>query len=132
MSQYQRVPLDVPVGLNSDDTALAASPSWVDGSNFRFRNGKAEIKGGWESVTQTLINGVCRSVFPWTDNAATLNIGFGTHNHLQLYQGGMVYDITPAAGFTPGAIDGAGHRATGPALMGSAVSALPRPPTISR
>jgi hypothetical protein len=113
-----RVPLDFPVGLNSDDTALAASPSWVDSSGYRFRNGKAEAKGGFESVTSTLLEGVCRWVLPWTDNAATLNIAFGTHLKLQLYQGGMVYDITPASGFTPGAVDGAGSSGYGTGAYG--------------
>jgi hypothetical protein len=43
----------------------------------------------------TLLTGVCRAVFPWTDNAAILNIAFGTHSRLQVWQGGALYDITP-------------------------------------
>lgn len=42
-----------------------------------------------------LLSGVCRSVFPFKDNAAVLNIGFGTHQALQLWQGGGLFDITP-------------------------------------
>jgi hypothetical protein len=90
-----RIALDFPAGLNSDDTAFAASPAWADCSNARFRLGKAQVKGGFESITQTLLSGVCRSVFPWTDNGGTLIIGFGTHTHLQIFRGGVVYDITP-------------------------------------
>lgn len=103
-----RIPLDVPPGLNSDDTALASSPAWADGSNVRFRLGKAQVIGGWESVTTDLLSGVCRAVLVWTDNAATLNIAFGTHSHLQLWQGGQLFDITPTSGFTAGAVDGTG------------------------
>jgi hypothetical protein len=43
----------------------------------------------------TLLTGVCRTVFPWTDNSAVMNIAFGTHSALQLWQGGALYDITP-------------------------------------
>jgi hypothetical protein len=42
-----------------------------------------------------LLTGVCRAVFPWTDNSAVLNIAFGTHSKLQVWQGGALYDITP-------------------------------------
>jgi hypothetical protein len=111
-------PINIPTGLNSDDTALASSPAWVDGSNVRFHDGKAQAKGGWESVTQTLLSGVCRLAFPWTDNAATLNVAFGTHTHLQIFQGGAVFDITPSSGFTPGAIDGAGSSGFGTGAFG--------------
>lgn len=90
----------------------------MDGSNVRFRLGKAQATGGWESVTQTLLTGVCRAVLPWTDNTATLNIAFGTHLKLQLYQGGMVYDITPSSGFTPGAVDGSGSSGYGTGAYG--------------
>ena len=113
-----RITIAVPAGLNSDDTAFASSPAWVDGSNVRFRDGKAEAKGGFESVTQTLLNGVCRWVQPWGDTTGTLNLGFGTHTHLQLFQGGMVYDITPSSSFTPGAVDGAGSSGFGTGAYG--------------
>jgi hypothetical protein len=91
-----RTPIDLPPGLKSDDTAYAASPGWVDGSNVRFRLGRAQTIGGWESLMTQALSGVCRAVLAWTDNnSATLNIAFGTHTNLQLWQGGGFYDITP-------------------------------------
>jgi hypothetical protein len=51
--------------------------------------------GGWESLVSTLLTGVCRSVFTFTDNSSVLNIAFGTHEALQLWQGGALFDITP-------------------------------------
>lgn len=42
-----------------------------------------------------LLTGVCRTVFPWVDNSAILNIAFGTHSKLQVWQGGTLYDETP-------------------------------------
>lgn len=120
MSAYQQIPIDIPVGINTDDTALAAAPAWGDGSGFRFRDGRAEIKGGFESVISTKLTGVCRSVFPWTDTSPqnTLNLAFGTHSKLQLYQGGALYDITPSAGFTAGNIDGTGSSGFGTGAYG--------------
>lgn len=91
-----RIPLDIPPGLVGDDTAFAAAGRWADGSNVRFWRGRAQVVGGWESLTSELLAGVCRKVFAWTDNAAVLNVAFGAHNALQLWSGGGLYDITPA------------------------------------
>lgn len=114
-----RIPLDdIPPGLNTDDTAFAASPAWVDGSNMRFSRGKPETIPGWESVVGDLLGGVCRSAFHWTDNANTLTVAFGTHQTLELYQGGALYDITPASGFTAGQIDGTGSTGYGTGAYG--------------
>lgn len=92
-----KIPLNIPPGLNTDDTTLAASPAWVDCDNARFVEGRPQAKGGYESVVGTLLTGVCRSILCWTDNSKsnTQNIAFGTHTNLQLYQGGVLYDITP-------------------------------------
>ena len=62
---------------------------------MRFWRGRPQVVGGWESLTSDLLSGVCRKVFPWTDNAAMLNVAFGTHLTLELWQGGALYDITP-------------------------------------
>ena len=113
-----RTPIDLPPGINSDDTAFAASPAWADGSNMRPRLGKMQTIGGWEGVNATLLGGVCRTVFPWTDNTNTLNLAFGTHQTLQLFQGGAVFNITPTVGFTAGAIDGAGSSGYGTGAYG--------------
>ena len=90
------IPIDIPPGLNSDSTTYSAAPAWADGSNVRFRLGRPQTIGGWESLTSALASGVCRAVLAWTDNnSATLNIAFGTHSNLQLWQGGAFFDITP-------------------------------------
>jgi hypothetical protein len=113
-----RIPLEVPPGLNSDDTAFASSPAWADCNNARFRLGRPQAAAGWESVIADLLGGVCRSVFVWTDNDNTLNMGFGTHQTLELYQGGALYDITPSSGFTAGQIDGTGTTGYGTGAYG--------------
>lgn len=120
-----RIPLDLPPGLNGDDTSFAGSGRWADGSNVRFRLGRPQVIGGWESLVATPLTGVCRTAFPWTDNAAVLNIAFGTHSKLQLWQGGALFDITPASGFTSGAIDGAGSAGYGTGAYGTGGYGLP-------
>ena len=120
-----RIPLDLPPGLNGDDTSFAGTGRWADGSNVRFRLGRAQVIGGWEALTSQPLTGVCRTVFPWTDNAAVLNIAFGTHAKLQLWQGGSLIDITPASGFAAGAIDGAGSAGYGTGAYGMGGYGLP-------
>lgn len=120
-----KLPLDLPPGLNGDDTPLAAGGRWADGSNVRFRLGRAETIGGWERLMTQPLTGVCRGIFPWTDNAGVLNVGFGTHSKLQLWRGGGLFDITPASGFAPGAIDGAGSAGYGTGGFGVGGYGLP-------
>lgn len=66
---------------------------------MRFRGGLPQVIGGWESVIADPLGGVCRSAFPWTDGDAALNIAFGTHATLEVFQGGELFDITPTKAF---------------------------------
>ena len=113
-----RIALDLPPGLNSDDTAFAAAPSWRDCSNVRFRLGRAETIGGWESVTSSTLTGVCRTAFAWTDNSSLQHLGLATHSKLYVWKSGDLADITPSSGFTAGAIDGAGSAGYGTGSYG--------------
>lgn len=91
-----RVPLMIPPGLNGDDTTYAAAGRWADSNNIRFDRDFPQVIGGWESLTASLLTGVCRAVFQWSDSLPTLNIGFGTHSALQVWVGGGLYDVTPS------------------------------------
>ncbi|WP_374576121.1 hypothetical protein [Phenylobacterium sp.] len=90
-----RLGLDIPPGLQADDTTFASSGRWVDGDNVRFRLGRPQVRGGWETVVKDKLGGVCRSALSWTDNFGVLNLAFGTHVTLELFQGGGLYDVTP-------------------------------------
>lgn len=90
-----RIPIDFPAGLTGGDSSYASAGQLADCSNIRFWRGRAQVRGGWESLTQDLLSGVCRNVFPWTDTSANLNVAFGTHSHLQLWLGGALSNITP-------------------------------------
>lgn len=120
-----RIPFELMPGLNGDDTRFSSSNHWADGSNVRFRLGRPEVIGGWEKLTGEALSGVCRTVFPWTDNSGVLNCAFGTHLKLQLWRGGALFDITPVSGFTAGAIDGAGSAGFGTGGYGVGGYGLP-------
>ncbi len=97
----------IPPGVVSDDTTFASKGRWADGNNMRPWRGSMQTIGGWSKLTDG-IEGVCRAVLPWTDNAGYVSLAFGSHTHLQVHVNGILYDITPTTGFTAGAEDGAG------------------------
>ena len=107
-----QTPFQLPPGLVADDTTFAAPGRWRDAQMVRFYEDNWQVRFGWEQLMLDLLGGVCRSVLCWTDTAANLNIAFGTHATLEIWQGGSHVDITPAA-FVPGAIDGTGHSGYG-------------------
>jgi hypothetical protein len=98
-------PLILGAGLNTDDTAFAvhpaqtlgpARPGYVDMDKARFWNGEPQTIGGWENfLAGSALTGVCRGIQPWRDNASNLNVAWGTHSNLEVYLGGVLYDITP-------------------------------------
>lgn len=91
------IPITIPPGLNSDDTTLASAPGWSDASLVRFRNGRPQTVGGWETIaTGQSLTGVCRSVLNWTDNANTPLLAFGTHSKLYVWDNNSTFwDVTP-------------------------------------
>lgn len=113
-----RIPLEIPPGLNTDDTAFASAPAWADGSNMRFRFGKPQTVGGWERVTLSSITGVCRTVFNWTDNTDLQHLALGTNSKLYVWKNGDLGDVTPSSGFTAGEIDGTGSSGYGTGAYG--------------
>ncbi len=97
-----KFPLKIPPGIVLDDTTFATDGSaWYDCDKVRFWRGRPEVIGGWEKLSLDLVSGVCRTVYPWTDNAGTLNVAFGTHSHLQVWLGGELFDITPLLQYPP-------------------------------
>jgi hypothetical protein len=112
-----RVPIQIPAGLNSDDTTFAAPWRWTDGSNVRFRLGQPEVIGGWlQALNGDVLLGVCRNLLGWSTGTGTTQIAFGTHSHLLAFSGGGVIDISPAD-LVPGSVNSTGGAAgygTGP------------------
>lgn len=88
-------PFQPPTGLVSDDTVFSAPGRWKDADGARFYDGNWQAQAGFESLTTTLLTGVCRAVFGWTDITNVQNFAFGTHSNLQVWRDGALTDITP-------------------------------------
>lgn len=107
-------------GIVLDESPTAAEGGWVDADKIRFRGGRPEVIGGWESLTLSKLSGVCRSIHAWADLAGAPLYAFGTHSHLMALSGGALVDITPAA-VTPGLVDGIGGAGYGTGAYGAGV-----------
>ena len=110
--------VELQPGLVSNDTTFASEGRYVAMSGARFYDGRWQPLGGYESITQSLVTGVCRAVMQFTDNAGNTNVALGTHNALQVYKGGALYTITPSS-FVAGNIDGAAAAGYGTSSYGS-------------
>lgn len=102
-----RLPFSPPPGIFPGDTSFSRQGRWLDCDKVRFEGGQAEVIGGWERLMTEKLSGVCRGLFPWSDNLGELNLAFGTHSALQVWTGGSLYTITPA-GMVAGLVDGTG------------------------
>ena len=71
---------------------------WYDSEKVRFRQGFPEKIGGWNPVTTSTYQGVCRSLFNWFSLGGQPLIGIGTNLKFYVDQGGIFYDITPTRG----------------------------------
>lgn len=88
-------PLEYPPGVVSDDTVLARGGRYVDANYVRWVRGKPQLVGGFESLIREDLTGICRGAFAWIDNDGRVNLAFGTHQRLQVWRGGELFDITP-------------------------------------
>ena len=113
-----KFPITFPPGLVSNDTTYVAEGRVYDCSGARCYDGGWQQLGGFESIVTDTLDGVCRTVLQWTDNAGNLNVALGRHNGLDVYYGGEVFDITPAA-FVAGNIDGAASAGYGTSTYGT-------------
>lgn len=112
-----KIVLDIPPGLSGDDT-LISTPGYKDCSGGRFWRGRFQTLGGFENFSSTLLDGVCRTIFSWTDPSGYLNFAFGTHTDLIVWQAGDQAVITPSSDFTPGNVDGTGSDGFGSGVYG--------------
>jgi hypothetical protein len=127
-----KIPLELPPGLNGDDTTFAGGGRWADGSNVRVSAGAGGDHRRLGAADERSPDRRVPRRVPVDRQRRVLNIGFGTHSKLQLWRGGALFDITPASGFTVGAIDGAGSAGYGTGGLAWAATACPRSRTTFR
>ena len=85
-------------GLNREGTDYSNEGGWYDGDKIRFRSGFPEKLGGWTQFSPNQFNGICRSIWVWSDGDAgvgNLYTGLGTNTNYYIYFGGVYNDITP-------------------------------------
>lgn len=107
-------------GIVKDESVTAAEGGWIDADKVRFRGGRPQLLGGWESVTLSKLSGVCRTIHAWADLTGAPLYAFGTHAGLQALSGGALVDITPA-GLAAGLVDGIGGVGYGTGTYGTGV-----------
>jgi hypothetical protein len=82
-------------GIVKDDTSYSSEGRWIDSDKIRFWNGKPEKLKGWQKLTQNQFSGSCRGLIQWRDNDDNALMAVGTHTHLYILKGGVLYDVTP-------------------------------------
>ena len=82
-------------GINREVTRYTNENGWYECDKVRFRQGYPEKIGGWERISVSTFQGVCRSLSNWVTLASINLIGVGTHLKFYLEQGGGYNDITP-------------------------------------
>jgi hypothetical protein len=84
------------VGLYKNNTAYSEEGYYLDGDKVRFKDGKAEVLGGWvRETTDRNAQGVPREGHIWNSLDGRTYTAVGTHLKLEILDGGQWYDITP-------------------------------------
>lgn len=82
-------------GVNREKPAYAAEGGWYESDKVRFRQSLPEKIGGWERISATTFQGVCRSLWNWITLGSLNYIGVGTNLKFYVELGGAYNDITP-------------------------------------
>ena len=91
------VKMDFQPGIRRESTQYAETNSWYDTNNVRFRAGKPENKGGYETKVSASFNGSGRDLITWTDNDQFKRAMFGTAQMLYEHSGDEIFDVTPVS-----------------------------------
>ena len=82
-------------GVNKENTRYTTEGGWFEADKIRFRQGSAEVIGGWVRISTNTFLGICRSLWNWVLLDGRNIIGLGTNLKFYLENGGAYYDITP-------------------------------------
>ena len=94
------VKLDFQAGVRRESTQYAETNSWYDANNVRFRAGRPENIGGYETKVSASFNGSGRDLVAWTDNNQFKRAMFGTAQMLYEHSGDEIFDVTPVSAST--------------------------------
>ena len=82
-------------GVNKENTRYTTEGGWYEADKIRFRQGSAEVIGGWLRISTNTFLGICRSLWNWVLLDSRNIIGVGTNLKFYLENDGAYYDITP-------------------------------------
>jgi len=82
-------------GVNKENTRYTTEGGWYECDKIRFRQGNPEVIGGWQRISASTYDGVCRSLWNWVTLANLNLVGVGTNTKFYIQNGGAYYDITP-------------------------------------
>lgn len=90
-------------GVNRENTRYTNEMGWYESQLVRFRQGTPEMVGGWQPLTLTTYQGVCRALFDWVTLGGAKTVAVGTNLKYYINQGTQFFDVTPIADTTTGA-----------------------------
>lgn len=87
--------LKLKPGIDLESTPLLTEAGFQTSSLMRFFQGYAQKLGAWARITDTMLVGVCRGLFAWSDLDGVGYIAAGTSERLEVWNAGVISDITP-------------------------------------
>jgi len=87
--------LQLKAGVNRENTRYTSEGGWYESDKVRFRQGMPEKIGGWQRISTSTFQGVCRSLHSWVTLVNLTLTSVGTNLKYYLETGGAYYDITP-------------------------------------
>lgn len=90
------VELKIGPGVNTQATPVKLhSAAWSQSNLIRWKDQQLQKLGGWAALNLTPIVGIGRGLHVWADLMGNAYLAVGTDQRLQLFFGGLIYDITP-------------------------------------
>ena len=82
-------------GVNRENTRYTSEGGWYECDKIRFRQGTPEKIGGWQRISSTTFQGVCRSLWNWVTLNSINYVAVGTNLKYYIENGGAYTDVTP-------------------------------------
>lgn len=87
--------LQQKAGVNRENTRYTNENGYYVSDKIRFRQGTPEKIGGWQRISATTFQGVCRSLWNWVTLGGQNLLAVGTNLKYYIESGGAYNDITP-------------------------------------
>ena len=91
------IQLNFKPGIYRESTQYAEKGAWYDVDKVRFRAGKPENIGGYETRISDTFDGAARDIRTWVDNSQFKRAIFGTTQKLIEHDGDRLVDVTPVS-----------------------------------